>query len=193
MLAEKTFDWQKATEQSWQKNAKAKVDGFFEKVEPLIHADTKAILIFGGFHLLKSTNANEVSPADLTLVSRIEKEKPGSVFTVWPMIQTVIFEKLATHQDAKIIETANSVLKDVEFADVMPKARVMLSKQASRDSTISELADALLYVGHSERNLNFSPEILKDKAWIAEMKRRVALIGGRLEKRFNTLLSENDV
>ena len=41
---------------------------------PLINSNRKAILIFGGFHVLKAVEPSIVAPQDLSLVSRIEQQ-----------------------------------------------------------------------------------------------------------------------
>lgn len=194
LLAEKHFNWENATAESWQRAASSKVDGFYDILTPIIQSNQKAILVFGGFHLLKATHPETVNQQNLSLASRIEMAKPNSVFTVWPVIQNVLYDVLPNTDAAKIIKLDdNSVLADIPFRDIMPKARPMLSKINSKDATIQSLADALLYVGHTKRDMTFSKNVINDEKWITEMKKRVAIIGGKLETRFNSLLNDNNV
>ncbi|MGB0836027.1 MAG: hypothetical protein ACPGR2_16060 [Psychrobium sp.] len=184
ILAESHFDWNKnVTSQQWESAAQNKVEGFYQQIEPLINSNEKAFLIFGGFHLLSSESQQH------SLVDRINKAKPNATFTVWPMIQKVLqhpFEQ----QENGIISTSETTLAPIHFQDIMPKARFTLSKMDMSDANLQDLVDGFLYVGSNERSLKLPESISKDKLWKDEMQRRVKIIGGKLEDRFNQILNQ---
>ncbi|NTS75780.1 hypothetical protein HR060_02780 [Catenovulum sp. SM1970] len=191
-LAEAAFSWSDIqTSQAWRTLADDKVNGFEQLIKKRVRNE-KALFIFGAFHTLKLDGALKPNLAikDWPLMTRIAHHKPNQIYTVWPVIQPALMQAIHQAQPSlsnAIIDLKTSPLAHHEFAALMPKARVKLSQMNARNATTAELFDGMFYVGPTERKMMFSPTLKNDQAWLAEMQRRVDLIGGKIKTRFDDI------
>ena len=182
VLAESYFDWaQVQNSEQWRQAAENKVDGFFQQIKPLLNSGEKAVLVFGGFHLLSSKQKEH------TLIDKIEHEKPHSTYAIWPMIPEPLAKAFEPTQRG-IIATNNTVLRSVDFADILPKAKNTLATMKMQDAKLADMVDAFMYMGPNSRDLSVSDSSRNDAKWMAQMHSRVKLIGGRLQARFESIL-----
>ncbi|WP_111979380.1 hypothetical protein [Algibacillus agarilyticus] len=193
-LAEPAFTWQASTTQTeWQKAANNKVSGFYAQAEKAIQKKQKTLMVFGAFHLLKATSISS-SPIPIKnqpLATQIEAQYPGKLYVVWPATQPEFTQAIADITNPALIELNNSPIGDLAFVDLLPKSKVRLSRMERLDAKASELSDAYLFVGQTERSTRFPPDVMADKAWIKEMQRRVAIVGGRVESAFESILEQS--
>ena len=193
-LAESPFDWQDIKEQSqWQVLADSKVIGFHNQITKAVPPDDKALLIFGAFHTIKLTQSIQaaVQKTQSPLLTRLQNSG-YSTYAIWPIIQQDLMTTLATNNSSTkpgFIDVKSSALSNLEFADIFPKARIKLSELNARNAKVNELFDGLLYLGTIQRNMTFPAPLLHDDEFIEVAKKRVALIGGRVESKFNDILA----
>lgn len=195
-LAEREFDWQQIeSSEQWQALAENKVAGFNNTILAETKPNEKILLVFGAFHTLElSQNLIEKIQHPQKPLVTLLSEQNYKVYSVWPVIQEGVIDMLADFPAA-----ANPGLFDVKltpfstllFADIFPKARVKLREMNAPDAQVGELFDGLLYLGDIKRTMVFPDALLKDKQFIEKSQRRVALIGGRVEQKFNQVLSES--
>ncbi|WP_370978717.1 hypothetical protein [Agaribacterium sp. ZY112] len=193
-LAEEAFNWEKTTEHNqWKKAASTKTDHFFSTVKQSIDKKEKTLMVFGAFHIIKlpTSLAKNIEKEQLPLVTRIELAYPGEVYTVWPLTDPTITQALAELPEPSIISVTDSALKDVKFIDMLPKARIRLSRLDSRDLLLSDLIDAVLFVGQTQRKDVLPESVYQDKQWLEEMDRRINIIGGKMEGKYRAIIESS--
>ncbi len=193
-LAEPRFDWSLATTpEQWQQAANTKVDGFFKVAEQAIISGRKSLMVFGAFHLLRvpQPQLNQLEDSLLPLAARLDKHYPDRTYVIWPTADPTMVTALKGISVPAIIETKTTGLNQLRMIDLLPKSRFRLAKLDIRQAKSSELFDAFLYVGETQRKTLFPHSVIKDEKWVKEMKRRASLVGGRLESKFTEVLENS--
>ncbi|PAJ75449.1 hypothetical protein CJF42_04740 [Pseudoalteromonas sp. NBT06-2] len=193
-LAETSFDWYSDTvSQQWQQAAKTKVNGFYSVAEQAIKSGNKSLMIFGAFHLLRvpEPELNQFDDSLLPFAARLEKHYPDRTYLVWPTADPEMISALKSIKGPALLETKTTNLKDLRMIDLLPKSRFRLAKLDIRQAKTSQLFDAFLYVGETQRNTQFPHSVITDEKWVNEMKRRASLVGGRVESKFNEILENS--
>lgn len=155
----------------------------------------KALLIIGGMHILKETH-KPTGRWDVT--ERIEDRHPGSTFVVWVHAgllgvvdhkndnqdtgteSTQSIEKhLASWPIPSIASVKNTWLGELQLSLFLPMA--LGPDGQSRSSVLADGIDAYLYVGprDSLTMSRVSPEVLQDRAYLDELKRRMEKLTGQ--------------
>jgi len=193
-LAEAPFSWKDlSSEEEWRAIANNKVSGFSSTIERRVKNEN-TLFIFGAFHVieLRDSVKKQVTPVQWPLLTRVSTNLDTNAYTIWPVIQPALINELNQHttkNNKALIHLEGSPLGEHSFADLMPKARIKLSKLHARDATTKQLFDGMLYLGDIKRVMAFPKKVLQDKSWLKTMQSRVDMIGGRIKTKFDEILS----
>ncbi|WP_208445655.1 hypothetical protein [Vibrio sp. B1ASS3] len=194
-LAEAAFDWQGVQDEKvWKQAAKNKTDHFYQIAAERMAKKEKALLIFGAFHLVNAPKDYVAKTQDSAwpLATRLEQAYPDSTYLIWPMTEPEVVETFHSVQAPALLEVAQSPIAELRFIDLLPKARYKLAAMDKMDAQVGELFDAFLYLGDNQRTTVFPRDVMADRDWVNEMQRRVDLIGGKMQDRFNEIRSQSD-
>lgn len=194
-LAEASFDWQGVQDEKvWKQAAKNKTDHFYQTAVERMAKKEKALLIFGAFHLVNAPKDYVAKTQDSAwpLATRLEQAYPDSTYLIWPMTEPEVVETFHSVQAPALLEVAQSPIAELRFIDLLPKARYKLAAMDKMDAQVGELFDAFLYLGDNQRTTVFPRDVMADRDWVNEMQRRVDLIGGKMQDRFNEIRSQSD-
>lgn len=194
-LAEAPFDWQgEKDENVWKQAAKNKTDHFYQIASERMANQEKALLIFGAFHLVKAPKdyVAKTQASAWPLATRLEQAFPDSTYLIWPMTEPEVVETFHNVKTPALLEVAYGPIEHLRFIDLLPKARYKLAAMDKMDAQVGELFDAFLYLGENQRTTVFPREVMADREWVHEMQRRVDLIGGKMQDRFNEIRTVSD-
>ncbi|WP_199449819.1 hypothetical protein [Vibrio harveyi] len=194
-LAEAPFDWSTVSDEKvWQQAAKNKTDHFYQVAAERIQNNQKALLIFGAFHLVNAPRdyVAKTQASAWPLATRLEQAFPNSTYLIWPMTEPEVVKTFHDVKAPALLEVAKSPIADLRFIDLLPKARYKLAAMDDMDAQIGGLFDAFLYLGDNQRTTVFPRDVMEDREWVNEMQRRVDIIGGKTQDRFNEIRSLSD-
>ncbi len=195
-LAEASFDWDTVQDvKVWKQAASTKTDHFYQITSERIKNNEKALLIFGAFHLVNAPQeyVEKSTASDWPLATRLAQSFPGSIYSIWPMTDPEVVNTFSKVEAPAILDVRQDPLQELRLIDFLPKARYKLAEMDKMGAPVGELFDAFLYLGGNQRTVTFPRDVISDRAWVEEMQRRVDLIGGKMQTRFNELreLSED--
>ncbi len=189
-LAEAAFDWDAMTsEKVWKKASNNKTNHFYQIAAERIKNNEKALLIFGAFHLVNAPKnyVAKTQTRDWPLATRLEQAFPDSTYLIWPMTEPEVVATFHSVKAPALLDVVQSPIADLRFIDLLPKARYRLSAMDSMNAKVGELFDAFLYLGENQRSTLFPRDVMEDREWVNEMQRRVDIIGGNTQERFNKI------
>ncbi|MHC0045842.1 hypothetical protein ACGDLY_021430 [Vibrio campbellii] len=194
-LAEAPFDWQGLQDEKvWKLAAKNKTDHFYQIAAERKAKQEKALLIFGAFHLVNAPKDYVAKTQDSAwpLATRLEQAFPDSTYLIWPMTEPEVVETFHGVSAPALLDVKQSPIAELRFIDLLPKARYKLAAMDKMDAQVGELFDAFLYLGANQRTTVFPRDVMADRNWVNEMQRRVDLIGGKMQDRFNEIRTLSD-
>ncbi|PAW10576.1 hypothetical protein B6K85_10810 [Vibrio sp. V1B] len=194
-LAEAPFEWDGVADAKvWKQAAQSKTDYFYQIAQERIEHNEKALLIFGAFHLVNAPKdyVTKTQASAWPLATRLEQAFPDSTYLIWPMTEPEVVQTFHNVKSPALLEVTNSPIEPLRFIDLLPKARYKLAAMDKMDAPVGELFDAFLYLGENARSTVFPREVMADREWVNEMQRRVDLIGGKMQDRFNEIRSLSD-
>ncbi|CAE6892515.1 hypothetical protein [Vibrio sp. B1FLJ16] len=189
-LAEAPFDWDTVQDvKVWKQAASHKTDYFYQIAAERIKNNERALMIFGAFHLINAPKeyVAKSTQSDWPLATRLEQAFPGSVYSIWPMTDPEAVKTFGAAKTPAILDVRKGPIQELRLIDFLPKARYKLSEMDKMDAQVGELFDAFLYLGENQRTMTLPRDVIADRAWVEEMQRRVDIIGGKMQTRFNEL------
>lgn len=189
-LAEASFDWGNVRDATvWKQAASHKADHFYKVAAERIKNNEKTLMIFGAFHLVNAPKeyVEKSTQSDWPLVTRLEQAFPGSVYSIWPMTDPEAVKTFSKVKAPAILDVREGPMQELRLIDFLPKARYKLAEMDKMNAQVGELFDAFLYLGENQRIMTLPRDVVADRAWIEEMQRRVDIIGGKMQTRFNEL------
>ncbi len=189
-LAEAPFDWSGMQDvKVWKQAASHKTDHFYQIAAERIKNNEKALMIFGAFHLVNAPKAyvEKSTQLDWPLATRLEQAFPDSIYSIWPMTDPEVVKTFSKVKTPAILDVQQGAMQELRLIDFLPKARYKLAEMGKMDAQVGELFDAFLYLGENQRTMTLPRDVMADRAWVEEMQRRVDLIGGKMQTRFNEL------
>lgn len=193
-LAEREFYWEQITEnEQWQTSAASKTDGYLDIINKATQRHDKTLMVFGAFHTLNIAHNVEsgMEKMQLPLVTRLAQKYPNKTYTIWPLTHPVITEVLSGVATNTVISVTDTPLKTVKFIDMLPKAKMRLGNLGSRDVLLPELVDAVLFVGPVQPENSLPAAVLQDRVWMNEVARRMNIIGGKMQDKFESIISNS--
>lgn len=193
-LAEAPFDWPLSNTKKWKYAAENKTDYFYKIAAQRFNNNEKALLIFGAFHLVTAPQKyiNVAQANVLPLATRLELRYPGSTYLIWPMTEPEVVKTFADIIPPALVDVRSEPMKGLRFIDLLPKARFKLNEMGDMHAQVGDFFDAFLYVGDNQRSSIFPRAVMSDRVWVAEMQRRVDMIGGKLQGKFNDIRKRSD-
>ncbi len=194
-LAEAPFDWNEVQDvKMWKQAATHKTDHFYQIAAERITNNEKTLMIFGAFHLVNAPQAyvKKTTESDWPLATRLEQAFPDSTYSIWPMTDPEAVNTFSKIKTPAILDVQQEPLQTLRLIDFLPKARYKLAEMDKMDAEVGELFDAFLYLGESERTMTFPRDVISDRVWVEEMQRRVDIIGGKMQEKFNELRTQSE-
>ena len=183
VLAEQGFNWQSLTSEHWQALTDQR-DAFYERriQQQVLDKNRQGLLLFGTFHHIKrSVTLAPQERAFTSVVARLT-DKGIHVTTIWPHMGPAL---PADYRAPTLINLQQ---------DPMGKWPIsQLSARFTSQMPVHNIADYYLYSGAEPRNAKPALNNVNDIAWRAEMKRRGAMLGGRVQAQVEAWLADHPV
>ena len=178
LLGDPEFDWRQVhTRQQWERIVRQRDAHPTEVVEKEVLAKHRhALLVYGSSHLNREGAYDRVDRKPQTkfnLTETIEKNRPGTVFVIWP--HTGNWGAI-TQVDARLASWRAPALALLKGTWLGATA----IGEPGTSPTMQELADALLYLGPvASETYSKPPDTLyADPAYLRELLRRDRIQGG---------------
>ena len=151
----------------------------------------RALVIIGAVHLLRRDPSSGFQPRPLERASigdALAQRHPGKAFLVWTVVggRSGIVSRLASWRPGTLARVAgtslgaesSSVLTSGSFTvfRMVDGKRVPVTLRPEDFPPVEEQVDAVLYLGLSDKKLEAPPELYRDEVYVAELRRRAAIL-----------------
>jgi hypothetical protein len=151
----------------------------------------RALVIIGNFHLLRRDPVSGFQPRPLeraALADALAQRHPGKTFLVWTVAggKSELVSRLASWRPGTLARVGGTSLGAGRSSMLMSSAvtvfrmvdgkRVPVTLRPEDFPPLEEQVDAVLYLGSSDKTVKASPELYRDEAYVAELRRRAVIL-----------------
>ena len=178
VLAEPEFDWNSITREQWQALTVSREISYQRTVQQeVLNRKQTAVLLFGAFHQMKIPLAVAGKEGVFTSLVAGLRNQGEEVITLWPHTGPALESSSPTGGEYQV-----PTLIDLQTDPYGQQRLSDFSKRFQSDKPLSVIADYYLYQGADLRTAHPDERNIKDRHWHQEMRRRAALIGGRVQQ-----------
>jgi hypothetical protein len=150
----------------------------------------RALIVYGGMHLQRHDYAHNYEPGDYGIVEVLERNAPGSVFSIWTNTSIdlkAVHPRVSSWPNPSLAILKGTSLGGQDFAAYYPFPIYLKDKDGkinpqrpTRPLRMEDQFDAILYVGpkSSITYSSLSPELCRDEAYLKMRAARRELFAG---------------
>ncbi|AKJ06302.1 hypothetical protein ATI61_105709 [Archangium gephyra] len=150
----------------------------------------RALVIIGNAHLLRRSPLGGFQPLPLEkagLAEALAQRYPGKAFLVWTVAGagSEFASRVARWRPGTLVrlagtslgaESSSLLLGRLKIMRMVDGKRVPMTLRPEDCPPLEEQVDAVLYLGTSDKTAEAPPEVYRDEAYVAELRRRAAIL-----------------